>query len=219
MRILLKYPTRSRPTQFQAALSAYVNMATGPLRIVVSIDEDDGSMRSPQLSAWMKAMGCDVHTGPRGRSKVQAINADIPADAWDILVLASDDHMPVLQGWDDRIVADFAELAPKGEPCILWYKDVRQDRICFMPTFNRAAYDHFGYIYHPSYVSLWCDNEQTEVGMASGMMKRVDVEVFRNESPDWGGSVKRDPLYVRNNRTFAHDKRTFQRRKAQGFPK
>ena len=88
-----------------------------------------------------------------------------------------------------------------------------------MPVMNRACYNLDGYIYHPSYESLWCDNEQTEVNTKRGILHRIDMEVFRNESHHWGGSVKHDGLYYRNNKPFSRDERNFKRRKQLGFTK
>lgn len=224
MRIILKYPTRSRPDLFRQTFARYME-ACDPSHVspIITIDRDDHAMNRQQMLAWIRGMGGVPFVG-MSRTKIQAINADIPIGPWDIMVLASDDHLP-LDRWDKRVIADMQEQAPNGEPCILWYRDTRQEvlnsgaQICFMPVMNRAAYDHFGYIYHPDYVSLWCDNEQTEVCTANGMMRRIPVELFRNESPDWGGTIKRDQLYRKNNRHFDTDKKTYLRRKAAGFPK
>jgi len=214
MNVLLKYPTRGRPELFRSTLAKYRGTAETAIAIVVSIDSDDTKMNRPDIIAGLKAEGIAVGIN-KSQGKIAAINADIPADGWDILVLASDDHLPVCKGWDTRILSD---MPKDGSPCMLWYKDIRQDRINLMPIMNRAAYDLFGYIYHPSYVSLWCDNEQTEVGQAMGILKQVDIELFRNESPDWGGTVKRDKLYQRNNLLFKIDQQNYMKRKAKGFP-
>lgn len=216
MTILVKYPTRQRPSLFLSTLVKYMDTAVYQHRYLITIDRNDRTML-PLIDTLNKYPGVEVDIAePRG--KVAAINSGIPATGWDVLVLASDDHIPVQQGWDTQVVKDFKELAPNGEPRMLWYKDIRNPGICFMPVMNRAAYDLTGYIYHPDYVSLWCDNEQTEVMTANGVMLQVDRELWRNESPDWGGSQKRDSLYRMNNSLFRKDQSTFNRRKAAGFP-
>ena len=90
-----------------------------------------------------------------------------------------------------------------------------------MPFFGRAYYDSLGYIYHPSYKSLFCDNEQTEVGLRDGKLVKVDVELFKKMSPDWrnrGTHIRTDELYRRNNRLYVTDKKNYESRKALGFP-
>jgi len=224
MRILLKFPTRSRPALFKSTMQTYIDRSvTNPL-IVVSIDHDDPTMNNRPMTDWMEERGIQYHIG-RSRTKIQAINANIPSEGWDILVLGSDDHIPVIEKWDLVVMHAFDTMAPNAEPCQLWFKDIRQEamnkgeQVCFMPVMNRACYNLDGYIYHPSYESLWCDNEQTEVNTQRGILHRIDMEVFRNESHHWGGSIKHDGLYYRNNKPFSRDERNFKRRKQLGFTK
>lgn len=212
MRILLKYPTRQRPDLFRSTLREYIDTANGPMAIVVTIDQDDRTMNHHEMHAWILAQGASYHVNPR-RGKITAINAHIPADGWDILVLASDDHLPEKMGWDTAIKEDM----PADLDAMLWYKEIKQDRICLMPILGKTYYDRFGYIYHPEYISLWCDNEQTEVAKRLGKLIQSDVELFRNESPDWGGTVRRDHLYRVNNNYFHKDHTTYRRRERRNF--
>lgn len=186
--------------------------------VVVSVDHDDRTMSRAIHSA--EEMGARVVVG-HSKTKIQAINADIPQTPWDILVLASDDHIPQVNGWDtvirDKMLEHFQDTHGS-----LWFRDIRQSSINLMPIIGRRYYDELGSIYHPSYDSLWCDNEQTEVGLRDGRLVQVDVELFRNMSPDWCGSkthIKKDALYHANNRAWAKDKKNYERRKAEGFPK
>lgn len=218
MTILVKYPTRSRPQLFLSTLAKYMDAACYQHTYLVTIDSDDRTMNTPtMLQTLAHHPGTTVQVIPP-RGKVHAINAGVAEATWDIMVLASDDHIPVTQHWDLHVMADMRDTAPNGEPRMLWYKDIREPGICFMPIMNRAAFDTCGYIYHPDYVSLWCDNEQTDVMVAAGIMLKVDRELFRNESPDWGGTIKQDRLYRTNNSLFQKDKATYLRRKRAGFP-
>jgi hypothetical protein len=211
--LLLKYPTRGRPDLFKATMQRYIDTAGTPLMIVVSIDEDDATMTAPHMAQWMSERGIACHTGPR-RTKIAAINADIPVTGWSALVLGSDDHIAVRKGWGEIVLRD----TEKHPDSLLWYKDIRQDRICLMPVMDRAYYSRTSYIYHPAYVSLWCDNEQTEVAQSLGRLQKMGLELWRNESPDWGGVVRKDQLYKANNSHFVKDQITYNRRKKLGFP-
>jgi hypothetical protein len=212
-RILLKYPTRSRPELFKATMDRYLQTAEGELNVVLTIDHDDRSMRTPDIQDFIRERGIDCQIG-NAKSKIQAINMHIPEEGWDILVLASDDHIPIKKGWDTQVRKDVAE----NPDHLIWYKDVKQDRICLMPVMDKAYYDRFKYIYHPSYKSLWCDNEQTEVAEGLGRLKKVDLELWQNISPDWGGSMPVDPLLRRNNTYFQKDKINYLKRRRHGFP-
>lgn len=214
-RILLKYPTRSRPDLFKSTLLKYISTAPAIDSIIVSIDRDDPTMNRNDMIQWIRDHGAEVFVGT-SKSKIQAINADIPSDGWDILVLASDDHIPLVNGWADIVRNDM----PDSLDALLWYRDKKQDDICLMPVMGKAWYDRRGYIYHPSYHSLWCDNEQTDVARMDGCLIKIDSELWSNESPEWGPSgIRHDKLYRRNGSFFQKDKINYIKRKAKGFPK
>lgn len=74
------------------------------------------------------------------------------------------------------------------------------------------------YLYHPSYASFFCDNEQTSVGMALGKLVFIKDQIASHQHPCWGGGMKPDDLYRRNNKYWASDQANYNRRKAAGFP-
>ena len=77
-------------------------------------------------------------------------------------------------------------------------------------------YDYFGYIYHPSYISLWCDNEYTDVTRVMGTVKYIDEIIVAHQWSDaTGGS---DKLLQRNEKFFNEDNINYNTRRGQGFP-
>lgn len=218
MKLLIKYPTRERPKQFAKTLHAYRTMLDDipNTRILVTVDADDRTMFSARDLKWPDT-GEPIEIGiHHGRGKIKAINHGVPADGWDILLLASDDMMPQLHGYDNAIRLAFGSYFPDTDGA-LWIADGRQDRICTIVCVGRKYYERDEYLYHPSYKSLWCDNEWTEVAEARGKLVKLP-SIIRNESPDWGGNQKNDELYRRNNRYYPVDERNYMRRKAAGFP-
>jgi hypothetical protein len=81
----------------------------------------------------------------------------------------------------------------------------------------KAGFVAMKYIYHPSYQSLWADNEQHQVAEAAGKLWRSDQVLFRHMHPGWG-TAKMDPLYQANNKHDKMDRENYERRKALGFP-
>lgn len=217
MNLLIKYATRGRPALFFSTLERLRGLAITQPKIVVSMDRSDMLMNSNKIRAALDQMPDVTYHYGESKTKVQAINADIAADGWGVMLVASDDHIPVVQGYDKIILDHMAEHFPDTDGS-LWFDDVRQPAINFVPIIGKAYYDRYGYVYHPEYISLWCDNEQTEVGLRDGKLKKCQGEIFRNESPDWGGSHKVDTLYRKNNSFFKIDEATFWRRKALNFP-
>jgi ribosomal protein L31 len=74
------------------------------------------------------------------------------------------------------------------------------------------------YLYHPSYSSFFCDNEQTEVGLRDKKLVVITQSIARHCHPSWCGGMKRDATYERNNRFWRQDEANYNARKAANFP-
>lgn len=221
-KLLIRYPSRQRPAQFIETLGIYCSMLDRPdlCEIIVTADADDTMMyRSSVKQAVKDCAPCKlpIQYG-RGRGKIDAINRDIEkAGPWDIVLLASDDMIVQEKGYDTIIREQMARNYPDTDGA-LWFWDGRQTRINTIECVGRKRYDQFGYLYHPSYKSLWSDNESSEIGLRDGKLTYIDRCIIKNESPDWQGSQVRDSLYKRNNQWFRHDEQNYKRRKALNFP-
>jgi len=89
-----------------------------------------------------------------------------------------------------------AEMDQKGFDNIIreeFYKNLDQfvhfpdgftaDRLATMSIMGREYYNRFKYIYHPDYISLWCDNEAMEVAKMLGCYTYVDKNIFQHLHP------------------------------------
>lgn len=237
MKILYKYPTRQRPLKFLRCISSYYELMKGDnYEFVVTIDDDDKMMHSPEIVSHMSKMkGLTVKSG-LNKSKIEAINADIPDTDWDIVVLVSDDMFPEVEGFDDIIREDMARLYPDTDG-VLWYFDGWRRDLNTLCILGRKYYERFGYIYHPGYKSFWCDNEFTEVANTLGRQTFIDRVIIRHYHPDIVlvdsstrekfaklfpeyasvGSSGHDELWKKNNSLFAFDRATYEQRKSRGF--
>lgn len=223
MKFLFKYPSRSRPELFKKIMTRYQSFLSGKheYEFIVSLDDNDGTMNTTEMKKFLNSYyNVHYYYGPN-KSKIQAINADMDKakSDWDILFLISDDMTPKVKGFDDIIAQNMAAFFPKKD-ALLHYNDGRVGkRLVTLTVMGRKMYDNFGYIYHPDYVSLWSDNEQTEVARKMKKYKYFDIVLA---SHDWHGSArdqKRDKLYTRNEGYFRIDKLMFEKRKRYGFPK
>lgn len=214
MNILLKLPSRQRPAAMIARLQGALERADNPDRIfpLLALDSDDHASITAARDLGIGPQ--HIAIGPRV-SKVEAVNrgiTDFPMP-WDILVVISDDMVCVQQGWDI-----FIEQALAGDlDRCAHFSDGHQPDLCTLPIIGRTYYERFGYVYHTDYLSLWCDNEQTDVAVRDGKMVRRDIVLFRHDHPAWG-SAKMDDLYRRNDKHDKRDHATYIRRKVQGFP-
>lgn len=217
MRILLKFPIRQRAEQFLSTLKLYADYCDNPdnVKVLVSFDKDDTSITGSVIEAAnLYFANIDFYAGePKG--KIAAVNRDMEhAGEWDILVLASDDMIPQIQGWDTEIISKMPEDLYR----VLFFNDGYLGRkLNTMPIMGRKYYERFGYIYHPSYKSLWCDNEFMEVADILCKQDYFDLCLFKHEHFSTNGAIKADALMNHNQKYFHHDKANYERRKRRNF--
>lgn len=223
MKFLFKYPTRQRPETFQKILNRYYAFLSDKheYEFIVSLDEDDKTMNNKPMRNFLKGKDNLHFYYGQNKSKIQAINADMEKakSDWDILFLISDDMRPKVKGFDDIIAQNMSNFFPEKDG-FLHYNDGRVGKkIATLSVIGRKLYEQWGYIYHPDYISLWCDNEQTEVAKKMKKHKYFDIVLVHH---DWHGGKKdkaRDALYNRNEGYFNIDKKMYEKRKKYGFPR
>ena len=209
MRILLKCPTRSRPGQFIRVLNQYVTLANRPdlLGVCVSCDHDDSTMTDSNVQLSIKNIThqvawSEIYYG-NSTSKIEAVNADI-ADIswnWNIVVIVSDDMVPQVKGYDDVLRSHMIAKFPDTDG-ILWTNDGTQgDKLNTISIMGRKMYESFGYLYHPSYKSLFCDTEFTDLckGSLASKCTYIPYMLIKHEHPGTGFPQRNDALYTRNN--------------------
>lgn len=214
-KLLVRMPTRQRPSQAVAALTRYRKMAETKVAIEVVIDEDDATMQTPGVLAALDDLECIVTVG-KHTSKIEAVNGG-SFDDWEILLLASDDMLPVVQGYDLRVFKGMKESFPYLDGAIYFKDGYADERCCTLPVVSRRFYDQFGYVYHKDYRSLWSDQEQTELWKALGRLKFLDEMIIEHRHPV-RKLADNDALYTRNDAFWSADKATYERRKATMQP-
>ncbi|NDC78449.1 MAG: hypothetical protein EBZ67_11335 [Chitinophagia bacterium] len=217
MQILIKFPTRGRPDNFFRALDLYLNNAEDPgrLRVQVTIDDDDLAMTAPEVLERLAGYPRVVLTRGMSTCKIHAINRDLLMDVWDILLLASDDMIPVEKGYDNIIRSRMQEHYPDTDG-VLWFNDGNRADLNTLSILGRRFYERFDYIYHPGYRSLYCDKEFTLVADRLGRQTYFDQVIIRHEHPSYGYRDM-DAVYQDNDRNKDPDFRLFLRRQARRF--
>ena len=220
MRLLIKLPTRGRAERFFSTLQRYRALLSGkvPTRFVVTCDEDDTKMNTPIVRQRLAAVpNLTVFYGNSG-SKVAAINADIPwPPDWDVILVASDDMVPVEPGYDWVICSEMAWRYPDMDG-VLWFNDGYVGRkLNTLPILGRTYYSRTRYVYQPEYKSLWCDNEFMCVAERLGRQTYIDRVIIRHEHPGNVKGIDHDETYKRNNKDHWRDKAHYDLRAARGF--
>lgn len=184
MTILFKLTTRSRPRKaIETLISIYENVRSDNFMTIVSLDTDDitNSEFVKGIASLNKLKVCFGEPS----NKILAINRDVPAEGWDILINVSDDMKFIVQGFDEEIRKDFGDNLDQ----FIHYNDGNQKaNVSTMSIIGKTYYERFGYIYYPEYQSLWSDCEEMDKAFMLGKYKYMgdDKILFRHLHPAWG---------------------------------
>lgn len=212
--ILFKLTSRSRPEKLIRTIENIKSMVKSEDYVILcTLDEDDESLIpiKEKLSSYDKVV---CHYG-LSKSKVDAINRDMNlAPTWDILVNVSDDQVFLIKEFD-KIIKD--HVAAVGGDCFLHYPDENaKHHLATMSIMDRKYYDRDGYIYHPDYTSLWCDNEAMEVAKKRNRYFYFSNKIFDHYHPVYKKSAW-DAQYHKTESFFEADRQVFKRREAENF--
>jgi len=216
MKILFKYTSRSRRSNFLRGYDSILNKIANreDYHILISVDGDDQSMSPlPVLD------GNYTFVVGNSKNKIDAINRDINEFDYDfdILINMSDDMIFTKKGFDDIIRAEFYNDFNQ----YIHFNDGNQkDNVCTMHIVGRDYYNRFKYIYHPEYISLWCDVENDIVAKQLGCYKYMgdNLKLFRHLHPAWG-LAPQDALSIKteDRALWIADEITFNKRKIKNF--
>ena len=153
----------------------------------------------------------------KSESKIHAVNRDIDTSGdWDIILLASDDMIPIKDGYDKIIIEKMKENYPDTDGVLFFndgYQGRRLNTLCIL---GKKYYERFNYIYHPDYKSTWSDNEFMSVADILDRQTYFDEVIIKHEHPDWGYG-RHDSIHQKNYNDLTHDQKTFINRRNKNF--
>ena len=214
-RLLIKFPSRNRSEILLKRLQEYVNYADNMdcINILVSIDVDDKTNDIARIQSIHANIS--IHAGD-SLNKIHAINRDMDKITnYDIILLASDDMVPVKKGYDTVIYKKMIEHYPDTDGA-LWFNDGYQDRVNTLVIIGKKYYNRFGFIYNPVYKSVYCDNEFTDVAKKLNKITYFDEVIIRHEHPGNSSEYLSDSLYLRNAKYWDDDEYNYHYRNSGG---
>jgi hypothetical protein len=219
MKLLIKFPTRGRREKFFNVLQAYIENCTSleNTTFLLTLDSDDDCMTSLESLERLNNLQVQYRFGV-SKSKIDAVNRDLETfqDPWDILLLASDDMIPVRKGYDDVIRDNMKTVYPDTDG-VLWFNDGYQgNKLNTLSILGRKYYDRFQYIYYPDYKSVWADNEFMDVANILQRQTYFDDIIIRHEHPDWGYDNV-DEIHTLNQQNESYDRGVYYSRKNVNF--
>lgn len=217
MKLLIKFPTRNRPNKFLKTLVRYIDyLDDKTTKIVVTCDNDDVTMKDDYIKEVILNYDNVELLSGNHKSKIEAVNADLDKFDFDIVLLASDDMIPMVKGYDTIIKNKMMEHYPDTDG-VLWFNDGYQgNKLNTLSIMGKKYYDRFNYIYSPDYLSVWCDNEFMDVANILNKQTYFDEVIIKHEHPDWGFGG-RDDIHTLNSKHEAHDRMVYTGRKNNNF--
>ena len=238
MRFLIQLPTLKRPEKFLSVLNKYVNKASGhwydnkrsPIELFFNIncDFDDASMNNALMKRRIKEVFLNnVHADyqihyDKNTEKISSINAHIDDVDFDVVICASDDMVPQVNNWDFEIAAAMQEFFPDLDGCVHFNDGHTNGELITFSILGRKLYNRFGYIYHPDYKSLYCDNEFTQEVTRMDKVQYIDKVIVKHEHYGEEGNENSGDFDFAAQKTLHYsgrDGQVFQLRQSKGFPR
>ncbi|ASU34403.1 glycosyltransferase family protein [Mucilaginibacter xinganensis] len=204
MMISIIHPTKNRQELSWKTYNEWIRKADSLVGIqyILSVDTDD-------KINYEQTFLCDV-LRMNNNSAIEAINNAAKIAVGDLIIVISDDFS-CPEHWDTLLL----ELLKGKSDFLVKTKDGLQKTLITLPIMDRTYYTRFGYIYHPDYLHMHCDEEMTIVGHMLGRVITLDLSFPHNHYTT--GKMAMDAINVKNNSTWAHGQATLDRRSKDNF--
>lgn len=216
MKISIIHPTRGRKAAAISTVVHWLAYADNPFQIeyIISVDSND-------TDVWMSTLRLFPHVDSNhtmdikvikkdNRSAVDAINKAAERCTGDLIIVVSDDFS-CEEHWDTLLLK---ELEGKSD-FLVKTQDGLQPTLITLPIMDKTYYNRFGYIYHPDYQHMFCDQEMTAVGHMLGKIITLYL-TFEHLHYTTGKSPK-DVINEKNDNTWVQGQNLFNDRLSFNF--
>lgn len=225
MKIKIIHPTRGRKNIALQTASRWMQMAERPFDIdyYFSVDNDDADKwasdivilpRPYNLSAIEKHLCVLKHDN---KSAIEAINwaaslihVGTNGNENYLLVIISDDF-DCQSNWDTKLLN---HIKGRTDFCAKTIDGI-QPTLITLPIMDRIYYERFGYVYHPAYQHMFCDQEMTAVAIMTGKYLKFPI-LFEHMHYSVGKAAK-DAISLKNDATWQQGETLFNERLKTNF--
>lgn len=232
MNFLMKYPSRERPDIFFQTLEKWISYATPRGKIfngganrfhwVFTFDMDDATMSGGSVQRDINKLMSKNHTYSihyiRPLGKIHACNAHVNdhlTTETDVLMLVSDDMIPLKMNWDSVVKRELLCNFPDYDGALHFDDGLQKRNLITLSCMGAKLYKRFMYFYHPDYKSCFADDEFTQIVYAWNKVVYIEDPVFVHR---WVGFYHKDRLHDRNHQQMFEDQPVFIERQKAGFP-
>lgn len=192
-KLTLLHATRGTPGRALETRQIWLDRATHPDRVehIFGIQSDDDA----SVRAFIDYQhGVSVPPPEWASSSVANWNTAAALSIGEILLVIADDLTPP-QGWDEQV-----EKLPAGDKEWACYvpDTVRQDGLMCHPILSRALYNKRGYVFHPEFFGVFCDNDFTVRTQLECTILQVKGLQWNHDHPSNGTRVEDDVVRHQN---------------------
>lgn len=218
MKILFKFPSRSRPDRFFETMDSIMKNLTDKVNfhILATLDTDDATMHNPAVEERIMQYPNTSIAWGLSTSKIEAFNRDLPLEGYDILVAVSDDMQFIIYGFDQLIREGFRCNCPDFDGLLHYPDNDAKHVIPVLYIAGRIYVLRDRCIYHRAYKSLFCDNESMAVAQFRGKYFYMGIQIINHLNPAYG-HLPRDIQFDMQQALWNVDERTFNFRQSNNF--
>lgn len=176
--------------------------------------------KDPKLMDYERALQANpipikvIYCGHANMVKQMNMAAELATG--DLLIAVSDDFSCPVK-WDEKLLGHIGE---RTDIVVKTNDDLKNPaintaNIIALPIMDRAYYNRFKFIYHPSYNHFFGDEELSRVGDLLG--RKINIPMTFEHLHYMAGKAVEDATNRKNNAFFQGDKRTFQKRERKRF--
>jgi len=221
-RLVIKFPAKGTPDTFKGALSQYLTYLSGrhEVHFIITIDESNEGLNNDSVRQWLETRSRNAHMEWHYKplsSTVEACNHNLSDIEGDVLLLASEETVPVVMGYDEYIFQVFSRSFPDFSGSVKFRDGLhtKEEASGVVPVIGIPFYKKFGYIFHPEYKEYFYDYEQTLVYKSLNKLVLCDQGITRYSSqscrPDKSGEA------ISGNSIYKKDLITFKERMKNNF--
>lgn len=222
MRICYVFPSRSRKHKFFKTLENIQDMCLRDENYFVwaKLDLDDETMNNDEVKKKLEKDHPEVTVKwGTSKNKIHACNRDLEdLPQCDIIILQSDDMVWTSFGYDDQIREAFRKHFPNLDGVVHFPEEKSANRTMVLTMIGINLYKELGYLYYPKYLSVYADNDLTEMTRLMGKYAYVNKKLYVHKHPIWG-ACEWDSQYQKweSSQYYKVDGHTFKIRKQNNF--
>lgn len=220
MKILFKLPSRSRKVKMFSCIDNIISMARhDDYKIQLTLDYDDKEVIGNDVKERIASYGDKVYAlWGKAENKIHAVNKDMEFSGdWDICCVHSDDFWITKPGFDQSIIDNMRNNFPDLDG-VLHYPDQKiGKKFITYSILGRKYFERFNYLYYP-YISVYADNEFTDVSKILGRYKYVPENYLEHRHNRWGFGPPDELLKkTEDPMNYKIDRETYLKRKSNNF--